>query len=99
MRSAAPGRRWRTAISPAATLQRTSAWGALAPRTDSRSAARACRRGGGTAGAARLPAGALPATRSPHRLFARVVLAAVGWAAFKAFPAMRTLAVGIAALL
>jgi len=73
--------------------------GAALPPMDFDNAFHVFRELGQTSGGERLPAEALTAIHWTHRGFALVVVVAVGWAAFRTFPAMRTLAVGIAALL
>jgi len=73
--------------------------GAALPPMDFHNAFHVFRELGQTSSGERLPAEALTAIHWTHRIFALVVVAAVGWAAFKAFPAMRTLAVAVAALL
>ena len=73
--------------------------GAALPPMDFHNAFHVFRELGQTSGGERLPAEALTAIHWTHRGFALVVVVAVGWAAFRTFPAMRTLAVGIAALL
>ena len=73
--------------------------GAAAPPMDFASAFHVFRELGQTGGGERLPAEALTAIHWTHRMFALVVIVAVGAAAFKAFPAMRTLAIAIGVLL
>jgi cytochrome c oxidase assembly protein subunit 15 len=73
--------------------------GAAVPPMDFHNAFHVFRELGQTSGGERLPAEALTAIHWTHRIFALVVVAAVGWAAFKAFAAMRTLAIAIAVLL
>jgi len=73
--------------------------GAALPPMDFHNAFHVFRELGQTSGGERLPAEALTAIHWTHRVFALVVVVAVGRAAFRAFPAMRTLAVAIAALL
>ena len=73
--------------------------GAALPPMDFHNAFHVFRALGQTSGGERLPAEALTAIHWTHRLFALLVVVAVGFAAFKAFPAMKTLAIAIAALL
>jgi len=73
--------------------------GAALPPMDFHNAFHVFRELGQTSGGERLPAEALTAIHWTHRLFALLVVVAVGFAAFKAFPAMKTLAIAIAALL
>jgi cytochrome c oxidase assembly protein subunit 15 len=73
--------------------------GAVMPPMDFHNAFHVFRELGQTSAGERLPAEALTAIHWTHRLFALVVVVAVGWAAFKAYAAMRTLAIIIAVLL
>lgn len=73
--------------------------GALVPPVDFHNAFHVFRELGQANGGERLPAEALTAIHWTHRMFALVVVVVVGWAAFKALSAMRTLAIAIAALL
>jgi cytochrome c oxidase assembly protein subunit 15 len=73
--------------------------GAAMPPMDFHSAFHVFRELGQTSGGERLPAEALTAIHWSHRMFAIVVVVAVGWAAFRASPAMRTLAIAITVLL
>jgi cytochrome c oxidase assembly protein subunit 15 len=73
--------------------------GAVAPPMDFRNAFHVFRELGQTGSGERLPVEALTAIHWTHRLFALLVVAAVGWAAFKALPAMKTFAIGVALLL
>lgn len=73
--------------------------GAARPPMDFPNAFHIFRELGQTGSGERLPAEALTAIHWTHRLFALLVLAAVGWAAFKALPAMKALAIGVALLL
>ncbi|HUQ25860.1 MAG TPA: COX15/CtaA family protein [Burkholderiales bacterium] len=73
--------------------------GAAAPPMDFHNAFHVFRELGQTGTGERLPAQALTAIHWSHRLFALLVVAVVGWAAFKAMPTMRALALGIALLL
>jgi len=73
--------------------------GAAVPPMDFHNAFHVFRELGQTSGGERLPAEALTAIHWTHRMFAIVVVVTVGWAAFKASPAMRTLAIAIAVLL
>lgn len=73
--------------------------GAAVPPMDFHNAFHVFRELGQTSGGERLSAEALTAIHWVHRIFALVVVTAVGWTAFKAYAAMRTLAIVIAALL
>jgi cytochrome c oxidase assembly protein subunit 15 len=73
--------------------------GAAVPPMDFHNAFHVFRELGQTSGGERLPAEALTAIHWTHRVFALVVVATVGWTAFQASAAMRSLAVVIAALL
>ena len=73
--------------------------GAALPPMDFHNAFHVLRELGETGSGERLPAEALTAIHWTHRMFALFAVAAVGWASFRAFSAMRTLAIGIAVLL
>jgi cytochrome c oxidase assembly protein subunit 15 len=73
--------------------------GAALPPMDFHNAFHVLRELGETGSGERLPAEALTAIHWTHRMFALLAVAAVGWASFRAFSAMRTLAIGIAVLL
>lgn len=73
--------------------------GAAVPAMDFHHAFHAFRELGQTAAGERLPAEALTAIHWTHRLFAVLVVAVVGWAAWLAFSRIKALAVAIAALL
>jgi cytochrome c oxidase assembly protein subunit 15 len=73
--------------------------GAAVPPMDFHNAFHVFRELGETSGGERLPAEALTAIHWTHRMFALLVVVAVGWAAFRAWATMRTLAIGIAVLL
>ena len=73
--------------------------GAAVPPMDFHHAFHVFRELGQTVAGERLPAEALTAIHWTHRVFALVVVAAVGWACLKAFFLMRPLAIGIALLI
>jgi cytochrome c oxidase assembly protein subunit 15 len=73
--------------------------GATIPPMDFEHAFHVFRDLGQTAAGERLPDEALTAIHWTHRVFALLVVAAVGWACLKAFFTMRNLAIGIALLL
>jgi cytochrome c oxidase assembly protein subunit 15 len=73
--------------------------GAAVPPMDFRNAFHIFRELGQTSAGERLPAEALTAIHWVHRMFALLVVAAVGWSALKAFRVVRTLAIAIAVLL
>lgn len=73
--------------------------GAALPPMDFHNAFHVFRELGQTGSGERLPAAALTAIHWTHRMFALLVVVAVGWACCSAFSAMRTLAIGVAALL
>jgi cytochrome c oxidase assembly protein subunit 15 len=73
--------------------------GALAPPMDFANAFHVVRELGQTADGALLSNEALTAIHWTHRVFALVVVAAVAWAATRAFPVMRRVSVGISLLL
>jgi len=73
--------------------------GAAVPPMDFGHAFHLLRALGETSDGARLPNEALTAIHWTHRLFALLVVATVGWASFKAFSKMRTVAIGVALLL
>jgi cytochrome c oxidase assembly protein subunit 15 len=73
--------------------------GQLMPPMDFANAFHVVRELGQTAEGALLSNDALTAIHWTHRVFALIVVAKVGWAAYKAFPFMKRLATMIAALL
>jgi cytochrome c oxidase assembly protein subunit 15 len=73
--------------------------GAAVPPMDFHNAFHVFRELGETSGGERLPAEALTAIHWTHRVFALLVVVAVGWAAFRAWATMRVLAFAIAVLL
>ena len=73
--------------------------GAALPAMDFHNAFHVFRELGETSAGERLPIEALTAIHWVHRVFALLVLVAVGWSACKAFHLMRTLAIGVAVLL
>ena len=73
--------------------------GAVVPSMEFGHAFHVLRELGETSDGARLPNEALTAIHWTHRVFALLVVVAVGWACFKAFFAMKPLAIGIALLL
>jgi len=73
--------------------------GAALPVMDFANAFHVLRELGQTGSGERLPAEALTAIHWTHRVFALLVLVAVGWAALRAFATMKRLAVAIAVLL
>ena len=73
--------------------------GAALPSMDFHHAFHVFRELGETAAGDRLPKEALTAIHWTHRVFALVVVALVGWACFRAFLRMKTLAIAIALLL
>ena len=73
--------------------------GSVLPPMDFPNAFHIFRELGQTGSGERLPAEALTAIHWTHRVFALLAVAAVGWAAFKALPAMKALAIGVALLL
>jgi cytochrome c oxidase assembly protein subunit 15 len=72
--------------------------GAAVPPMDFHHAFHVLRELGQTAAGERLPDEALTAIHWSHRVFALLVVAAVGWACFKAFFTMKTLAISVALL-
>jgi len=72
--------------------------GSLVPSMDFANAFHVLRELGQTPDGALLSNEALTAIHWTHRLFAVVVLAKVGWVAYRAFPVMRTLAIVTGAL-
>jgi len=72
--------------------------GMLMPPMDFGHAFHVLRALGQTAAGERLPNEALTAIHWTHRVFALLAVSAVGWACFRAFPRMKTLAIGIALL-
>jgi cytochrome c oxidase assembly protein subunit 15 len=73
--------------------------GQLMPPMDFANAFHVVRELGQTADGAPLSNEALTAIHWTHRVFALVVVAKVGWAAYRAFPIMRKVAIAIAAIL
>jgi cytochrome c oxidase assembly protein subunit 15 len=73
--------------------------GAVVPSMDFGHAFHVLRELGETSDGARLPNEALTAIHWTHRLFALAVVAVVGWAAWRSYSKMKTLAITIAALL
>ena len=73
--------------------------GAALPPMDFPNAFHVFRELGETGAGERLPTEALTAIHWAHRVFALLVLVAVGWSACKAFHLMRALAIGVAVLL
>jgi len=73
--------------------------GQVMPPMDFANAFHVVRELGQTADGALLSNEALTAIHWTHRVFALLVVAKVGWAAYKAFPVMRKLAIAVAAIL